>query len=713
MVKDGYLIFSYFVNAEPNYDYLSFSLDDNELMRASVQLTWKLFNVTLSKGFHKLKWVYSKDFSISRGDDLARIQFISIMGMRDVSVECQQCPAGSYRNGDMKECSLCPQNTFSKDPGTSICDNCPFGEESLPGATYCVPTGRACLESDVYYVYSNCQNDIRTKTAYYIQYSSCNSSRNDSYQLPPPSQVPCDNNCELGQQYSSNGCQNCESGKYRNDQMNECKLCDSGLFIQNEDFYIKEFYENNTLFTTGCDGNCKTNGWRMIGNYTDSGIGNGISTSWLEFTTEFKKPSRVYFNYALSCNSKTGYLLIEVNGVSQRNIECNGCVDTLQTTSIRVTKGSNTIRISYITQTGYSNDYTCDRAIISKITIQNSILSSGGVDCIPCPNGTFSLNPYTCSLCEAGFYSPIGSSTCLECNNDTFSRPGASSCINCGNGFQARISPRTKCDWISKVSTFKDNNRTYEWQPLVEILNSQLIKWNGHLLLINLDRDMMFCHGYLCILKNGTYEAAADSMDIQIISNMNSMQVLSNGIGLSFDMINGYNQTKINLFCSPIIGRDFQIDKDVVITDTQIDIYSDYGCSLCQDSDYKQIVGTCINGKRLITYQKTTTCARGVIKNPESLDCVNTVRFPYWILIVVPLIGIIFLGIVGTCVLGIVLKYWRLSKDYTELLDRQRENDINEDTINTDQITINNTVNPNDVILNNTEPDDQDIDLTK
>lgn len=701
MVKDGYLIFSYYVSAEENYDYLSFYRDEEQLLRVSNQLTWKEFNVSLSKGFHKLRWVYSKDFSISRGDDLARIQYITISGLKDVNIECDLCPKGSYRNGQMKSCELCPQNTFAKNEGTERCENCPYGEESLPGATQCTPSGRACTPSDVYYTYSPCQNYVRTQTAHYIKQAQCNSTRPDSYPLPPPSQVPCDSDCQLGQELTSSGCQTCPRGKYRNGQMTQCQSCESGSAIQNENYYINQFREDEQIFTTGCNGVCKSDGWRMMGNVTDSGVGNGISTSWLQFTVDIKKSSRIYFDHSLSCNSKTGFMLIEVNGVSQRNIECSGCDESIKTTSIRVSQGTNTIRISYTTQTGYSSDYTCDRALIKKITIQNSVLASGAIDCVNCPSGSYSFNAYVCLACPGGFYSAQAATTCSECKNDTYSRPSSSFCSDCGNGFQAKISPRSKCDWISKASQFIDNNRTYEWAPLVHLMNNQLFKWNGHQLLINLDRDMMFCHGFLCILKNGTYEEASDSMSIKKVSN---------GLMLDFNTMNNYNQTKINMICSPNSGRDFQPEKDVTVTDQQIDIYSEFGCPLCQETDYKQIFGTCINGKRSITYQRTSLCTRGVTKTPEVLECTNTVRFQYWILIVVPLLGIIILGVIATVVIGIVLKYWRLSKDYSELLDRQRDNDVNEDTINTDQITMNNSVNPKDVILNE---DHDDIDLTK
>jgi hypothetical protein len=59
-------------------------------------------------------------------------------------------------------------------------------------------------------------------------------------------------------------------------------MCTAGKSTTPNLLYITKFLNDGT-FTVGCTGHCRSNGWRMVGDYADSGIGNGISNSYLSF----------------------------------------------------------------------------------------------------------------------------------------------------------------------------------------------------------------------------------------------------------------------------------------------------------------------------------------------------------------------------------------------------------------------------------------------
>ena len=70
------LRFFYKVSSEPNYDYLSFLLNDTELFRKSGETSWERKTVPIPAGMNKLEWIYKKDNSVSQGADGAWLDLI-------------------------------------------------------------------------------------------------------------------------------------------------------------------------------------------------------------------------------------------------------------------------------------------------------------------------------------------------------------------------------------------------------------------------------------------------------------------------------------------------------------------------------------------------------------------------------------------------------------------------------------------------------------
>ena len=65
------------VSSESGYDFLKFYVDDMQLGQWSGEEDWELISAEIPEGQHTLKWVYSKDGSVSNGTDCAWIDYIT------------------------------------------------------------------------------------------------------------------------------------------------------------------------------------------------------------------------------------------------------------------------------------------------------------------------------------------------------------------------------------------------------------------------------------------------------------------------------------------------------------------------------------------------------------------------------------------------------------------------------------------------------------
>ncbi len=76
VMQDSPISFYRKVSSEQNYDFLKFYMDDTKLGEWSGELPWGLVNIPISEGYHTLRWVYEKDFSLSTGADMAWVDYI-------------------------------------------------------------------------------------------------------------------------------------------------------------------------------------------------------------------------------------------------------------------------------------------------------------------------------------------------------------------------------------------------------------------------------------------------------------------------------------------------------------------------------------------------------------------------------------------------------------------------------------------------------------
>jgi hypothetical protein len=98
--------FFYKVSSEPSYDYLSFMLNDTEVLRKSGETTWLRKVISVPAGLNKMEWIYKKDNSVSMGSDCAWIDMIDFTAtgtvryiQKDLQVVSIQLPVQKERYG--------------------------------------------------------------------------------------------------------------------------------------------------------------------------------------------------------------------------------------------------------------------------------------------------------------------------------------------------------------------------------------------------------------------------------------------------------------------------------------------------------------------------------------------------------------------------------------------------------------------------------------
>jgi hypothetical protein len=102
VVEDGQISFYKKVSCEATgsvsgnyYDYLSFSIDGNEMDKWAGEIDWSLETFSVSAGSHSFEWLFIKDHAVTSGSDAAWIDFIVFPPLEGG----EQCGTGDI-NGD-------------------------------------------------------------------------------------------------------------------------------------------------------------------------------------------------------------------------------------------------------------------------------------------------------------------------------------------------------------------------------------------------------------------------------------------------------------------------------------------------------------------------------------------------------------------------------------------------------------------------------------
>lgn len=148
----------------------------------------------------------------------------------------------------------------------------------------------ACNTSDYYAYYTPCNSENKRQKIYdWIKPTLCNTTFEGSVQLPPPETENCPvPACQPGQYINNNECEYCPEGSISDGIT--CVPCPAGHRSTHRVVYYNKFLPEsmNNKFKSGCTGYCSS-GWRAAGDVMDSGVGNGVSNSYVEFDPEVNR----------------------------------------------------------------------------------------------------------------------------------------------------------------------------------------------------------------------------------------------------------------------------------------------------------------------------------------------------------------------------------------------------------------------------------------
>ena len=74
---DGYISFFTKTSSEAGWDYFSFYIDGDLIERWPGESDWQYYFYLVEAGTHNLKWEFSKDGSVSGGEDTCWLDYIS------------------------------------------------------------------------------------------------------------------------------------------------------------------------------------------------------------------------------------------------------------------------------------------------------------------------------------------------------------------------------------------------------------------------------------------------------------------------------------------------------------------------------------------------------------------------------------------------------------------------------------------------------------
>lgn len=442
--------------------YLSIDGGEPNLLTGSPIFATKSKNITVPVGTHELTWTFLPGRDVVRDKGYgAIIRAIQLTGIMQSINNVSGITSFSLRRSHFFALQPvpCPFGTFAADPGMSHCLTCPANTEALQTrSTRCTPCqpffsslpGRQCepippcQRSDYQEFYSDCASNTSAK--YWAKINICRSDpaapthdlptnetrRYSCPGCPPGTTHQIDKNSNV-----TKDCLACPEGRW----LSESGVCtavpkgwiapkDLYLWLDNPTFRINRWPAG---FSTGCDGiGCISNGWRQLGNHTDSGtVDSAFSDTWLQYNATLETDGFIRFMYTTEDHGEHSGLQFFVDGVSQPSV-LFAPAQNRASGNINLSKGSHVLVWNYHLQ---SNAPASAAVKIWNVRIFGDA-RGGSTSKIQCTKGTVSNDRQTsCVACSPGTYAEDdGSTTCKNCPAGTISSEKASSCTKCPKG---------------------------------------------------------------------------------------------------------------------------------------------------------------------------------------------------------------------------------------------------------------------------------------
>mmetsp|Transcript_23510 Transcript_23510/g.56069 ORF Transcript_23510/g.56069 Transcript_23510/m.56069 type:complete len:1164 (+) Transcript_23510:103-3594(+) len=325
------------------------------------QLEWKWVQLHFEPGWKEVRFRYVRQGAVA-GEDKAYIQEVGWFGTALADTECRDCPAGKQSGKGSDRCNTCEENT-AWDSRHGVCKTCGANEYALAGATKCTerPT---CTRQDWVKRFSDCRKKgnkhVRDMHFEWLEPKVCMGGAS----LPTAeNDVECES-CGPGRVRKGNECVYCPVGKFSGEEEEECKSCPAGSEAPLLRVY-EVWDEWPRGMTTGCIGQCGTEGWRLHEGAIDSGVHHmAPAYSWVQLNINLTRPGMVEFTYDLSCHKDFSSFAMVVNGENYNTeAKCSHSVDKRVdgTQQIHLLEGQHSLRWSYVRAVNPDDDDDDDR----------------------------------------------------------------------------------------------------------------------------------------------------------------------------------------------------------------------------------------------------------------------------------------------------------------------------------------------------------------
>uniref|UniRef100_A0A672IIG7 Si:ch211-233h19.2 n=1 Tax=Salarias fasciatus TaxID=181472 RepID=A0A672IIG7_SALFA len=359
------------------------------------------------------------------------------------------------------ECFPCKPGSFSRVPGSSMCELCPRDTFSGHGASSCTPSEGSgtckdrppCSKKDYFQIHTACDHEGKTQIMYkWIEPKICLENVTGAEPLPPSGKKePCPP-CNPGFYNNDRAtCTPCPPGTF-SDGTKPCKPCPAGteptLGYEYKWWNVLPSNMKTSCFNVGnskCD---SMNGWEVAGDHIQSGTGSSdndylilnIHVPGFKLPTSMSSHSgtefgRITFEFETVCAADCELYFMMVR--STNVVESWERTKTRQTYTHVMTKNASVSYTWAFQRTNQPSDvrrHVSDVARIFSITVSNAV-DGVSSECRVCALST-QPSSSTCVPCPPGHYIDTQTSQCTECPPNTYltphALPGPAACKPCG-----------------------------------------------------------------------------------------------------------------------------------------------------------------------------------------------------------------------------------------------------------------------------------------
>eukprot|EP01128_Nolandella_sp_AFSM9_P004865 TRINITY_DN2279_c0_g1_i1.p1 TRINITY_DN2279_c0_g1~~TRINITY_DN2279_c0_g1_i1.p1 ORF type:complete len:1592 (+),score=182.77 TRINITY_DN2279_c0_g1_i1:702-4778(+) len=545
---------------------------------------------------------------------------------------------GSTSLAHASSCVDCPLNTHTTGHGEAECVACAVSEFALPGDRDCSPR-LPCTIEDMQQHFTQCTTE-HTRQEYYtwVEPLICDPT---ALPLPEVTEVECAP-CNAGHFRRGEECLLCPTGEASElGTEHACTPCDAGTFAPKA-LDLDRWDEWLYGITTSCTGECGTPGWRLHGDYVDSGINHrSHATVDLQIPVEIVTAphGEMRFDFEFECLGIC-HLEVLVNGddvfYKFQAFDNDGSPEVHNDNVVDIPVGQTNITFVF----SKYHHHPQDRVKLHNLRIEG-VLEGGATECIECPPGSASgaAKSEQCVTCAPGQYaSGFKNLQCDNCPPNTHSAVAESSeCIPCGHGTEtpegSSICSIGECQYHAPGSIDRYDlsplQRPEMWGPVnendVHFYYVDPCQRSGDTECLNLNGEPL--HAYACqyVVAYGHDVSLGDTLGyypLDLSGEEGVILALTGGTPACYPQVP--RALNLTMICDPQAGVGFpsahptadgDVHADEAACTYALEWRSMYACPLCRDDHYEALLGPCVDGLQSVRYEWATNprrCHSGV-----------------------------------------------------------------------------------------------------